>query len=65
MSRYGHLIKGFSDMDLIIMQHEARQYYPEDKDFCNEILIELGRRQKEKNVRKELETNSLEEGSRA
>lgn len=52
MGKYGDFIKGFSDIDLIMMQHDARQYL-EDKDFVNEILVELGRRQKEKNVRTE------------
>lgn len=58
------LFEPLSDMELVSLQHLARQY-PEDEEFVNEILIELGYREKSKNVREELETDSLEEGPRA
>lgn len=36
-----------SDIDLIMMQHQAREY-PEDEGFVKAVLLEMGRRQKEK-----------------
>ncbi len=36
-----------SDIELIMMQHEARQY-EEDEGFVKAVLLEIGRRQKEK-----------------
>ena len=33
-----------SDLDLVKMQHDLRKI-PEDKEFLNAVLIELGKRQ--------------------
>lgn len=38
----------FSDLDLVEMQHEAREY-PEDTEFVKAILSELKRREVEYN----------------
>jgi len=36
-----------SDLDLIMMQHDARKY-SEDEGFVKAVLLEMSRRQKEK-----------------
>ena len=38
---------GISSVDLSVMQHQAREY-PEDKGFVKAVLLEIGRREKEK-----------------
>lgn len=38
---------GMSSMDLIVMQHQAREH-PEDKGFVKAVLLEIGRREKAK-----------------
>lgn len=38
-------LKGLSDMELIVLQKELRQF-PEDESYLHQVLKEIGRRQK-------------------
>lgn len=38
---------GLSDLELGVLQHKARRF-PEDKDFVDAVLRELGKREKAK-----------------
>ena len=45
MGKYDELFKDFSDMELVLLQKKASEY-PEDEEFRNEVLIEIGKRHK-------------------
>ena len=47
MDSYKEIFKYFTDMELVQFHYRAK-IFPEDEDFCKEIMMELGKRAKEK-----------------
>ena len=60
MGKYDAVFQDFTDLELVALQHKAREF-PEDKEFVDEIITELGRRTKKRNEAEEAYNISLSE----